>query len=90
MERDEIRGYLTAKRSFPDCAALHPGYLPQAVTQSAHPNRIALGKTRSTAPGHASARIQARHCRVLVFGLGWGASEGMQHVFHWLHQYFVR
>jgi hypothetical protein len=27
---------------------------------------------------------------VLVFGLGWGTSGGLQHVFHWLHQYFVR
>jgi rare lipoprotein A len=26
------------------------------------------------ASGHASARIRSRHCRVLVFGLGWGAS----------------
>jgi hypothetical protein len=27
---------------------------------------------------------------VLVFGLGWGTSGGLQHVFHGLHQYFVR
>ena len=44
------------------------------VTQSSHSNGIALRKPCLISSGHASARIRSRHCRVLVFGLGWGAS----------------
>ena len=73
-----------------DYAPLIPPCILRAVTQSPHSNGIALGKPRAIASGHASARIRARHCCVLVFGLGWGTSGGLQHVFHWLHQYFVR
>src|SRR3954462_15679326 len=47
---------------------------PNAVTQSPHSNGIALRNPRPNASGHASAPIRSRHCRVLVFGLGWGAS----------------
>src|SRR5579863_1727542 len=46
MERSEIRGGGAADRSFPDCAALHPGY-ETGVTDHRKPG---------TTPGFPSAR----------------------------------
>jgi hypothetical protein len=44
MERSEIRVGIDAARSFPDFAALHPGYVPVSLAEgiTRHPNALKL------------------------------------------------
>ena len=53
MERSEIRVSIDAARSFPDFAALHPGYLLHSITSSAR-SKIDMWALRCQAFGRSS------------------------------------
>ena len=48
MKRSEIRGGIRTERSFPDCAALHPGYeRPSLIVMKAGPTAGASDEDRA-------------------------------------------